>query len=145
MAGKGNWLSNGLLNAIFQGTTLTGLIENASVSPLTSLYVSLHTADPGPAGTQNTSEVSYTSYARVAVVRTSSGWTTASAESVSPVGNIVFPTSTGGSTPVAAFFAIGDLITGAGDILYSGPITPNITINSGVQPQLTTASTIAEA
>lgn len=40
-----------------------------------SLYISLHSADPGEAGDQTTSEVAYTSYARVAVARTSGGWT----------------------------------------------------------------------
>ena len=40
-----------------------------------SFYVALHTADPGDAGTQSTSEASYTGYARVAVARTAGGWT----------------------------------------------------------------------
>lgn len=44
-------------------------------SAITSLYLSLHTADPGEAGTPSTSEATYGSYARVAVARTSGGWT----------------------------------------------------------------------
>lgn len=40
-----------------------------------SLYVSLHTADPGASGDQTTNECAYTSYARVAVARSGSAWT----------------------------------------------------------------------
>lgn len=52
----------------------TGLPAAATVG---SLYVSLHTADPGVAGDQSTNEATYTSYARVAVARTTGGWTIA--------------------------------------------------------------------
>src|SRR5882762_5387367 len=45
----------------------TGLPASATVG---SLYLSLHTADPGVTGDQTTSEATYTSYARVAVART---------------------------------------------------------------------------
>jgi hypothetical protein len=40
-----------------------------------SLYLSLHTADPGETGSQTTSECNYTSYARQAVARSSGGFT----------------------------------------------------------------------
>lgn len=52
----------------------TGLPAAATVG---SLYVSLHTADPGVGGDQSTNEATYTSYARVAVARTTGGWTIA--------------------------------------------------------------------
>ncbi len=41
------------------------IADNAATSPITNLYVSLHTGDPGEAGDQTTSEAAYTSYARV--------------------------------------------------------------------------------
>lgn len=50
----------------------TGLPESATDG---SLYVSLHTADPGATGNQTTNECAYTSYARVAVARTGAAWT----------------------------------------------------------------------
>jgi hypothetical protein len=58
------------------------------------MHYSLHTADPGEAGDQTTSEVTYTSYARVAVARTAGGHTVTN-NSVSPVANIDFPAGTG--------------------------------------------------
>ena len=107
-----------------------------------SLYVSLHTADPGEAGDQTTSEITYTSYARVAVARSSSGFTV-TANSVSPFATVTFPAGTGGSG-TATYFGVGTASSGAGVLLYSGAITPNIVCGNGVTPSLTTASTITE-
>ena len=70
---KGNTFENALMKLIFQGTAIANIADNASSSPLTSLYLSLHTSDPGEAGTQATNECAYTSYARVAVDRDSDG------------------------------------------------------------------------
>ena len=102
---KGDTFENDWLKLIFQATAIANIADNAATSPLTNLYVSLHTADPGEAGSQTTSEATYTSYARVAVARTSGGWTVTS-NSVSPVANIVFPAS-GSTTPTATHFSTG--------------------------------------
>jgi len=80
---KGNTWENDLLKLIFNATAIANIAANAASSPLTNLYVSLHTADPGEAGDQTTSEATYTSYARVAVARTSGGFTV-TGNSVSP-------------------------------------------------------------
>lgn len=139
---KGNTFENDLLKLIFNATAIGNLAENAASAPLTNLYVSLHTADPGEGGDQTTNECAYTSYARVAVARTSGGFTV-SGNSVSPAANITFPQATGGSE-TATHFAIGTTSSGAGKILYSGTISPNIAISSGVTPELTTATAITE-
>lgn len=139
---KGDTFENDLLKLIFNGTAIGNMADNAATSPLTNLYVSLHTADPGEAGTQTTSEATYTSYARVAVARTSGGWTVTNA-SVSPAATISFPAATGGTNTIT-HFVVGTAASGAGKILYSGTVTPNISVSSGVTPQLTTASTITE-
>ncbi len=44
-------------------------------SAISSLYASLYTADPGEAGSPSTNEATYGGYARVAIARTSGGWT----------------------------------------------------------------------
>lgn len=139
---KGNVFENDLLQLIFNAVGIADLADNDATSPLTNLYVSLHTADPGEAGNQQSNEIAYTSYARVAVARTSGGWTVSGA-SVSPAANIDFPAGTGGSG-TATHFAVGTLASGAGKILYSGTITPNIVCGDGVTPRLTTASTVTE-
>lgn len=139
---KGNTFENDLLKLIFNATAIANMADNAASSPLTNLYVALHTADPGEGGDQTTSECAYTSYARVAVARTSGGWTV-TANSVSPAANIDFPAATGGSE-TATHFSVGAASSGAGKILYSGAISPNISISSGVTPRLTTATAITE-
>jgi len=140
---KGNTFINDLLKLIFNATAIANLADNAASAPLTNLYVALHTADPGAAGSQTTSEATYTGYARVAVARTTSGWTAATAQSTSPVATIGFPAGTGGSGTVT-HFSIGTASTGTGKILYSGTVTPNIVTGNGVTPQLTTATTVTE-
>jgi len=142
--GKSTATSNSVLNLIFSATAWANIADNAASSPATNLYVALHTADPGAAGTQSTNEVTYTSYARVAVARSGSGWTTSTTASVSPQAAIPFPAGTGGSG-TATYASIGMLSSGAGIILYSGPISPNIVTGSGVTPQLSSASTITES
>ncbi len=139
---KGNTFENDLLQLIFNGTTIDNIADDASVSPLTNLFVSLHTADPGEAGDQTTNECAYTSYARVSVARSGAGWTVTT-NSVSPAADIVFPAATGGSETVT-HFAVGTDTSGAGKLLYSGTVTPNISVSSGVTPILTTGSTITE-
>jgi hypothetical protein len=41
-------------------------------------------------------------------------------------------------------FAIGSALTGAGNILYSGTISPNIAVSAGVQLVFTTGSSVTE-
>lgn len=139
---KGNTFENDWLKLVFNATAIANMADNASSSPLTNLYVSLHTADPGEAGDQTTSEATYTSYARVAVARTSGGWTV-TANSVSPVADINFPACTGGSNTIT-HFGVGTASSSTGKLLYSGTVTPNISVSTGVTPILTTASTVTE-
>ncbi len=143
MAGKTTTWANDLLKLLFQSTPVANIADNAATSPLTNLYISLHTADPGVAGAQNTSEAAYTGYARVAVARSAVGWTV-TGNSVSPASTIVFPAATAGSE-TETFWGIGVAATGAGTLLYSGSITPGIAVSNGVTPELTTSSTATES
>lgn len=141
---KANTICNDLLKLLFNATAIANIADNAASAPLTNLFVALHTADPGATGDQTTSEAAYTSYARVAVARTTGGWTASSAQSTSPVATIAFPAGTGGSGTVT-HFSIGVASSGASKILYRGTVTPNIVTGNGITPQLTTASTITES
>jgi hypothetical protein len=140
--GKSATFDNDLLLLIFNATTIANIAINATSSPLTSLYVSLHTANPGTNAPQTTSEAAYTSYARQAVTRSGGGFTV-TANAVSPAANVTFPAATGGSE-IETYFGIGTAISGTGKLLYSGAISPTITVVTGVQPILTTASTVTE-
>jgi hypothetical protein len=130
---KSNVFENELLLLIFNGTAIANLADNAASSPLTNLYVSLHTADPGEAGNQTTNECAYTSYARVAVARSGSGWTVSS-NTVTNAALVQFPQCTG-SSETATHFAIGSSASGTGKILYKGALSASLSISSGIQPQ----------
>jgi hypothetical protein len=120
---KGNTFCADLLKLIFQAVNISLIADNTATTPLTSLSVSLHNADPGPAGNQTTNETAYTGYARVGVARTSGGWSI-SGQTISPVSTISFGACTGG-TDTITHWAIGTASSGTGKILYVGAIGTN--------------------
>ena len=138
---KSTAFANDLVKLIFNGTTIANLADNAASSPATSLSVALHTADPTAAGTQSSNKASYGGpYARIAVARPA-GWTVSgSTGTVSPAAPITFAACTSGSA-VVTHFSIGSSTR----MLYSGTVSPSITVNTGVTPILTAASTVTEA
>lgn len=140
---KSNAFENDLLGLIFNATPIANIADNAASSPLTNLYISLHTADPTDAGDQSTNEVAYTGYQRMAIVRTSGGWTITGG-SVSPVAGIEFPEMTAGANGVATHAAVGTAASGTGKILYSGALTPTVAYEFGVTPRMPPTSAITE-
>ena len=126
--GKSSATSLNVLQSVFLGT-------DPSFRTLGTLYVSLHTTDPGVGGNQTTNETTYTNYARQPVAQTSGGWTV-SGTSSSNTALITFPSCgvTAGS-PIT-YVAIG--VAGsntAGQILYSGILNTSLVIATGVAPQ----------
>jgi hypothetical protein len=142
--GKTTTFDNDLLLLILNGQGISNIADNAASSPLTSLYLALHTADPGVSGSQSTSEATYTGYGRQAVARNSGGFTVSSG-SAHLTSTVTFGTPTAGGGEVETWFSVGVSSSGANKILYRGPITPNITIVNGTPPQLTTGTTITES
>ena len=141
--GKGSTFDNDLLKLILNGTAIANIADNAAASPLTNLYMSLHTADPGAGGNQTTNEATYGGYARQPVLRTSAGFTVSGTQATLTAAG-VFPTATSG-TETETFTACGTTSTGTGKILYRGPISPSLSVTTGVAPQLTTGTTITES
>lgn len=121
---KSNSFETSLLNHIFNNAAIanvgdaTGLPASATAG---SLHVSLHTADPGEAGTQSTSETAYTNYARIAVARSAAGWTV-SGNTVSNTAAINFATC-GATGSTLLYWGIGTAASGAGVLLYKGPLS----------------------
>ena len=142
MSGKSQNFSQALLKLILQGVALPGLAANDPLAPLSLLYVSLHTADPGPNGVQNVNEATYGSYSRVALPRSALGFTVTS-NTASPAGSVTFPTATSGSE-TETFMGIGTAPNGAGLLLWSGAISPSIAVSNGVQPVLSPTSILTE-
>lgn len=130
-----NAAETALLNLIFANSNwanvgdATGLRGSTSAG---SLYISLHTGDPGEAGSQTTSEANYTSYARVAVARSGAGWTV-SGNSATNAATITFPACTGGSSTVTNF-GVGTDSSGAGNLLFKGALTSSLAVSNGITP-----------
>lgn len=140
---KSNATETAVLALVFNATTWDGIAENDTSSPNTNLYVALHTADPGEAGTQATNEATYTSYARVAVARDAGGWTV-SGNSVTNAALVQFPQCTG-STNTITHVSVGLGSSGSTAILYKGALSASLSVSSGIQPQFSaTTLTITE-
>jgi hypothetical protein len=142
---KSNAFETALLQLIFENVAIANVGDASGLRATTtagSLYFSLHTASPGEGGDQTTSEVAYTSYARVAVARSTAGWTVTGNASAADA-NVTFPPGTGGSG-TATHWGLGTSSTGAGLLLYYGAISPSIVCGSGVTPQLTAGNVVTE-
>jgi hypothetical protein len=122
----GNTTENDICLLLFNGTAL-------SWNSNTDLYISLHTADPGEGGNQTSSEATYTSYARVAVARSGSGFTV-SGNTATNAALIQFPQATGGSNTIT-YVAIGTASSSTGQIIASGALSASLSVSSGIQPQ----------
>lgn len=105
----------------------TGLRNSVGVG---NFHVSLHTADPGEAGTQTISEATFGSYARQVVIRSGAGWTIAG-NNVSNAAPIAFPTASSGSQTIT-HVGIGTDLSGAGNLLWSGAVSPPRLVELGV-------------
>lgn len=142
---KSTTFCNAILDLILRGTAIADLAENDVTSPLTSLHISLHTADPGVGGSQLTNEASYTGYARLPINRTGTGWDAAAAGAAVNSALAQFAECTAGSATVT-HVAVGKDLTGAGLVLYSGALSASRAISAGIQPQFAdSALTITEA
>ena len=106
---KSNTFENELLLLVYNNTDIAdigdaGGLQNSAAAG--SLYVALHTGDPGEGGTQATSECAYAGpYARQAVARSALGWTV-SGNQVSNTALIQFPQCSGGSE-TAQYVSVG--------------------------------------
>jgi len=139
---KTNDLEAGILGLILNGTAIANLADNAASSPLTSFYVSLHTASPGDTGDQTTSEATYTGYARVALSRAGAAWTISNGTATLN-NNITFAECTASSNTIT-HFGIGSASSGTGVLYYYGALSSSISVISGVTPRILAGSTITE-
>jgi hypothetical protein len=103
-----------------------------------SLYVSLHTADPGEAGDQTTSEATYGAYARVAVARSGAGWTVTN-NLVENAADITYVQCSSGTNTIT-HVGVGTDSSGAGKLLYKGALTASIAVSAGIIVQFLAGS-----
>jgi hypothetical protein len=124
---------------VFTGTAIPNIADNAASSPITSIYIGLHTADPS-SGNQTTSEASYTSYARQAVARVADGFDEGLDDGdITNDDEIAFPTATGGSSTVT-HASCGTAASGTGVLIIAGALTASRVISTGILPRFAVGS-----
>jgi hypothetical protein len=133
-----NAFENSLLLLLFNNTAIANYGDAAGIlgsAAAGSLHVALHTADPGEAGSQTTSEATYTGYVRIAVARSGAGWTvsgTAPTQAANAAA-VTFGLCTAGSETLT-HFSVGRDLAGAGQILASGILTASLAVSAGITP-----------
>lgn len=134
----GNTSQTALVTLLFQNTAMANVGNVGGLQPSSaagSFYISLHTANPGTTGTQTTSEAAYTSYARVAIARSSGGWTVTGNQPciAENAAACTFPAATGGSE-TETYFGIGTASSGTGQLLISAALSSSLAVSSGITP-----------
>ena len=127
---------NELLQLIYNNVAIASIGDASGLQPSAaagSLYVSLHIADPGEGGNQGTNEADYAGYARVAVARTTGGWTVVG-NAVSNAAEVKWPVSTGAGSNIT-HFGVGTDATGAGKLLFHNALTATVLVaGANVEP-----------
>lgn len=130
---KSTTFSNDLALLIFNAVAIALIADDAASTPLTNLYISLHTSSPGIGGAQTTNETAYTNYARVAVARTAGGWTVASGAAENAA--LIQFAQCGVTGATITHVAIGTASSGAGKVLYAGALNSSLAVANLIQPQ----------
>ena len=105
----------------------------------TDLWLALHTADPGEAGSAVTSEATYTSYARVTLTRASD--ITVSGATVQNANLEQFPVCSGGTNTIT-HVSIVTTASGAGTVIVKGALNSSISVATGIQPQFSAGALV---
>lgn len=138
---KSTTTCNNLLKLVFNATAWASVADNAASAPLTNLYLSLHTADPGVGNAQTTNEAAYTNYARIAVARSGAGWTVATNTATNAA--LAQFAQCGAIGATITHVAIGTAASGAGNVLYAGPLNSSLAVANGIQPQFAATALVA--
>lgn len=132
---KSNAAETALLALLFNNTDFASIgdaggLQNSATAG--SFYISLHTGDPGEAGTQSTNETAYTNYTRIAVARSGAGWTV-SGNSATNFAQITFP-QCGVTGATITYVGIGTDSSGAGVLMYSGALNSSLAVALNITP-----------
>jgi len=142
MSSISNVFANELALLLFNNTDIANVGDAAGLQNSAgagSLYICLHTADPGDAGTATTNEATYGSYARVAVARSAGGWTVA-LRNVTNTADIVFPTRSNVGTETLTTWSIVKETGGASIILFKGLLVDPLDVSLNIAPRIIAGS-----
>ena len=129
-----NVLENGILSLLFENANYATVGDATGLRGSTVpgvFYISLHTADPGETGVQNTTESAYTNYARVSVARSTAGWSVAAGVADNDAA-ITFP-QCGVTGSTITHFGIGSDTSGVGNLYLKGASA--LIVSQNITPQ----------
>jgi hypothetical protein len=143
----GNTAESDLLTLLFQNTNWANLGDATGLRGSTtagSFFIGLSTGTLSGSSTQTTTEAAYTSYARVAVARSSGGWTISGSAPTSSknAAAVTFPAATGGSE-TETYAVIGRDTSGAGEVIFWGALTSSLAVSSGITPSFAINALVA--
>ena len=130
-----DWLDLFFTNVAFPSVgDASGLQPSAAAG---NHHISCHTGDAlADTSTQQTdNECDYTGYGRVAVVRSTAGWTV-NAGTCDNDNLLQFGEMTGGASDTITDVGIGFAASGVGVLQLYGQVTSDLIVNTGVNPQI---------
>jgi len=103
-------------------------------------WVSLHTADPGLDGDQDTNEATYGGYARISVAISANNWTISGDDQVYPTAAVQFAQCTSDVNQAITHYGIGLSQTGSGTLLWAFTLVVARTVVLDYQPNFPAGS-----
>ena len=140
MSGRiGNAFQADLLKHIFENLPVANIGDAGGLQPSVtagSLYVALHTSDPGATGNAQTNEAAYPGYGRVGIARAGGSWSVSgpSPTAITNTSSVTFPICTSGGPETEVWFSVTTADSGATEILWAGPLAAGLTVNPGITP-----------
>jgi hypothetical protein len=132
--GKSTAASNSILALIYNAVAWANMADNAATAPLANIYIGLHTGPVAAGDSQTVNEATYGAYARLAIPRTTSGFTVPSGGVTRNTALAQFLECTSGSNAITNV-STGVTPSGAGAVLHSGALSAARTVSAGIQPQ----------
>ncbi len=121
--GTTNYLGNALLNEIFRATDF---------SPPSTVYISLHTADPGDSGANEVTLAAWPAYTREDAAQggaATAAWNAPTTKQISNLIELPYPVMDGAGTVTVTHYGIWDAATG-GNCLHYGAFDEAKTIGT---------------
>lgn len=127
--------ANRVVNLILRAVAWANVADNAAASPFTQVYVAYHTGNL-TAGTnsQAENETAYTNYVRVAVARTTGGWSAASGGASSNAATISHA-QCGVTGATLSHVSLGPGASGATAVWWYGALNSSLAVANGITPQ----------
>jgi hypothetical protein len=110
------------MSTYLAGKVIDHILRNQAYTPVATVYVSLHTADPGLTGTNEVTGGTYT--------RQAAGFTAAASSHTDNAGLLSFTLMPAVAAPGVTFAGVWDAVT-TGNFLYGGPLTPAAQVTWG--------------